>query len=956
MEKVDYVLVEAPQAALAAENSHDAHSNLHKILLKLGGDLDQDDIVQAAAKRTRAAKQVHLELAQEWLRNVTDVEERAYLVANVIPTLIVALEKLCIEAERKNLLVPSTTKILPTVTGFDATPGKYEHFNPEIYLAQFLFRNNPKHNNLGSSKYTEEVAEVARALNDESQRKKHERDEAESKENARKQRIEQERLRGELLASRTKTITATAKTHLESWASKLWRPDGSFGQQELLDLIASAEDSLQVQMDSQLQAAVPVLRNQLAKSMAEARFDISSFADLLATCSAANDWSDGMVADFLDMVGLRVQAESKDMLRTYNQFIDLMPSFADCDTMTADGRRQWRVKTSDLVGKAASRFNAELKNVITSVWDSNVKVYADEQDVEQEFRSFARQLASAVGPTMLKYSLSRFESTFAPLKAKKNVTRVKEAAVVEHVVETPQSAAAEKALAPKLAAVTKPEAPVVAAEPTVQKPSVNEAAIIQSIIDLGHDVTIPSISALCTKAMTLMRLPDHASISLLESSSKKDGDVVVPIAVLRVVAGELCGQTLDEKAVEYQVVSSGKQVSADGALLRIGLERVLGVLHLHLNLKSASEIEFFEAAVKALATSITVYDSRQKALILGDASVKYTTEKSNVKAELYIADYFQSRPSLYLAKPLQNQAAPVESPYLAESPFELVAVENNPETSYLFAAMTSKSASEGSSNGKVVTAIPVGDGHGVTVAIISVRPETASESERVGTDDLDDVQHVASIFSNGLNMLSSVGFGALQDKTGLDADDIDQTATTNLLFGKLMLSSIRSVLSGLDSKSLAELRSYRRPPATVHKICKAVLYVFGKKPKEVKTWQETLKHINHELLTKIISYDPTSLQKKIRFKRIAKVLATIPKGDRQTSKPIQAMYHWLRVSLSLREQAVQARKRRKDLFDEASTQEPSEVDEDGQPEAEEEELVDDTVEMEESTPVLNDTV
>ncbi|KAI9146023.1 hypothetical protein BKA69DRAFT_319323 [Paraphysoderma sedebokerense] len=90
---------------------------------------------------------------------------------------------------------------------------------------------------------------------------------------------------------------------------------------------------------------------------------------------------------------------------------------------------------------------------------------------------------------------------------------------------------------------------------------------------------------------------------------------------------------------------------------------------------------------------------------------------------------------------------------------------------------------------------------------------------------------------------------------------------------------------------------------------KCVLYVFGKTPKELKSWIETTKLINMELLKQMINYDPTVLQPKNRFVRIKKLLKTIPRGDvkRKGSMPALIVFSWLIVSLDLREKAVASR-------------------------------------------------
>ena len=53
-----------------------------------------------------------------------------------------------------------------------------------------------------------------------------------------------------------------------------------------------------------------------------------------------------------------------------------------------------------------------------------------------------------------------------------------------------------------------------------------------------------------------------------------------------------------------------------------------------------------------------------------------------------------------------------------------------------------------------------------------------------------------------------------------------------MLFSKLMLFSARKIISNFDNRALSEIRSYKKPPQSVHRILKAVHYIFGKTPKE----------------------------------------------------------------------------------------------------------------------------
>lgn len=143
---VDYILIEAPRVAEAAEKHSHTNITLQNILTKLGGDLDKDVIVEAAHKRQGTVKDLHIELAQQWLHGIDDMETRSYLCDKLIPTLVIGLEKLSLEVERKNLHMKNNalTGTMSKVEGFHAVPGKNEPFNPMHYLGtQFLLSPSP---------------------------------------------------------------------------------------------------------------------------------------------------------------------------------------------------------------------------------------------------------------------------------------------------------------------------------------------------------------------------------------------------------------------------------------------------------------------------------------------------------------------------------------------------------------------------------------------------------------------------------------------------------------------------------------------------------------------------------------------------------------------------------------------------------------------------------------------
>ena len=102
---------------------------------------------------TNLARKIPTELlARDWL-NVTEatLETRAYLVEKLMPTLILGMEKLLNEADKRGL-----------ANGSDK---RDPNFNPINHLAQYLMRNNPRYSNFSeASPYVRSLREVNEEL------------------------------------------------------------------------------------------------------------------------------------------------------------------------------------------------------------------------------------------------------------------------------------------------------------------------------------------------------------------------------------------------------------------------------------------------------------------------------------------------------------------------------------------------------------------------------------------------------------------------------------------------------------------------------------------------------------------------------------------------------------------------------------------------------------------------
>ena len=100
----------------------------------------------------KAARKVCLEvLAEDWLtQHKASLEMRYYLVENLLPTLVVGLEKLLTEVTSRDLV--DTTEQQPD-------------FNPINFIAQYLMRNNPRYSNFAEAHpYCKSMKQVAKEL------------------------------------------------------------------------------------------------------------------------------------------------------------------------------------------------------------------------------------------------------------------------------------------------------------------------------------------------------------------------------------------------------------------------------------------------------------------------------------------------------------------------------------------------------------------------------------------------------------------------------------------------------------------------------------------------------------------------------------------------------------------------------------------------------------------------
>ncbi|KAI8901952.1 hypothetical protein BC833DRAFT_575684 [Globomyces pollinis-pini] len=379
----------------------------------------------------------------------------------------------------------------------------------------------------------------------------------------------------------------------------------------------------------------------------------------------------------------------------------------------------------------------------------------------------------------------------------------------------------------------------------------------------------------------------------------------------------------------------------------------LGFL-MRLDMFEQEDVYFLERVNNSLVALLERINYRQKITALALSAKQFIDSRLGTSIKLYLNERPFGIYSLNEAKDAPDdsddqQLYQLGSPVFTKPKTHLVKVDmENPLLESIGAVLGSGEVVE---NGGSVLVPVIEPELKECVAVIELTKKDSSDLK------LKDIQRYAGILGEGCKSMKNQHFGYEPDQSDLDGELIDANSRHNMLFCKVMLLIAREKLGLIDSRAIAELKSYRKPPQSVHRILKGLFYLFGYKPPSVKAYMETVKLLTVEFLKKVISYDPTAIQKKARIKRTKSILKILSWEDtkQKGSKPAETICEWLIISMTLRDIAVAARKSRPDLFERISTASSaadSEVLDDEADEEDEEQ----NPNLEDTDPIVEDTI
>lgn len=166
-------------------------------------------------------------LTLDWgiVNDEVSLESRTYLVKTTLPSVVISLENLMKEIQMKGLPLDNHRHVM----GSDNSQRDMltQNFDTINWLAQSLYRNNPKSTGRKEVEYSKRIADIGLVLEDRikevANEKERKRLSAEMEELLKKEQIERDRL--SLLTERKSQFCQYLESSFKLWITSLWRKD-----------------------------------------------------------------------------------------------------------------------------------------------------------------------------------------------------------------------------------------------------------------------------------------------------------------------------------------------------------------------------------------------------------------------------------------------------------------------------------------------------------------------------------------------------------------------------------------------------------------------------------------------------------------------------------------------------------------------------------------------------------
>ncbi|XP_029469319.1 EF-hand calcium-binding domain-containing protein 5 [Rhinatrema bivittatum] len=328
------------------------------------------------------------------------------------------------------------------------------------------------------------------------------------------------------------------------------------------------------------------------------------------------------------------------------------------------------------------------------------------------------------------------------------------------------------------------------------------------------------------------------------------------------------------------------------------------------NIFMTHEISFYQGICNVFSTAYHHVRSRQNILKLVASALAWIYNRApNIHTVItYMMEPSPEKTEDYILRKMMTTDNSTGMYEMHSTP-AILRRKDNLFRDYLFKCADSSEPTTTDAYGERHIVVPIREPMGRALGVIDI---STGQCRELPAHELQDLQKM-------LQMLQAACSGILEESSGetqrtfvLEAEHIGENKRVDVLFHRFMLQDLRECVQKLDQQSFAELKSYKKPPALVHDILKAVLLLFcpdWADSEEIESWSQCKLKVNGDLIRKISCFDPTARSVHVQPELLAKYIKGIQRGAvwRHGSIPAEYLYNWAFTCLSLMELTAQLR-------------------------------------------------
>lgn len=248
-----------------------------------------------------------------------------------------------------------------------------------------------------------------------------------------------------------------------------------------------------------------------------------------------------------------------------------------------------------------------------------------------------------------------------------------------------------------------------------------------------------------------------------------------------------------------------------------------------------TDIKFIQSVAHLCVESIKTINENNMKYEMIESAKKFLRLKSDFNVQIYIGEdsyhlKAAEKPLMFLLDDCEENSIKKDyqgSPYMTSIQSRFRVVQDEHPLLHVIENVFTSGKSELLAESRTGLISILDKSTNLCIAVLLIKE--LDSNQQVAAEQLVELDQQFKYLENAID---SLAHKKIEFKIRLEGEGIDESSSRKMMFGKYLLEKYRGEISSLSAKSIAELKSYRVPPKSVHKILKAALYIFGFTPKE----------------------------------------------------------------------------------------------------------------------------